>query len=324
MPQVKGYNFAAFPAELKNVFDGRKEIIPDILANDFASLRDNFNTLVTDDKSPLVTLEVLDFARIAEDDFVPEESPLKFGARIPTFDDVDLDFQFTLDDLKTMYRSYLQYVKGLESERAVMENPFEVFYINEILRTHADNISVKAAWKGVKTAGQKGTDKVTDGLIKKTTEGRTSTDIPAAQVFTAATTIDVSNAYAQVNGVAALVQSQKPALLNVPLECRVGRDMYQLYRQNRRALFPDFVGPQENPTVLDDYTNISFKIDPGLAGKQTVVITPKSNLYFVTNEDVGAYRLKIVEDVKVWKCSIRLSYGFNYGVGKWVFLNNKV
>ncbi|MVM37274.1 hypothetical protein GO730_05865 [Spirosoma sp. HMF3257] len=324
MAQTQGYDFSKLPTALMQVFDGKKEIITDVLTDGDAKIRELYNLLVTDNKSPLVNLQIMDILRAASDDFTPSAGALQFGARIPTFEDVDIDLQFTTGEIQTLYRSYLQYVKGLSSEKEVLANPFDVFFLEQILRQARANLVEKASWKAVKNASNTGSVYSITGLLSKVTAARTALEIPAAQVFTAATTIDDTNSYEQAISMCQLVEAQNQAMLEIPLQFRCSPGMARSINRRRQAKFPNLVRPNEVMRQIDNYENITITPDVGLTGKSTMLITPGSNLNFVCNEDVSAYTLTVVKDVKAIKINIRMSVGFDFGFGKFMFPNDKV
>ncbi|OJW76340.1 hypothetical protein [Spirosoma sp. 48-14] len=325
MAQTTGYDFSKLPSALMQVFDGKKEIITDVLTDGEAKIRELYQLLVTDNKSPLVNLQIMDILRAASDDFTPSQGALQFGARVPTFEDVDIDLQFTTGEIQTLYRSYLQYVKGLSSEKDVLANPFEVFFLEQILRTARANLIEKASWKAVKNAANTGAIYAITGLLSKLTTGRQAGgDIPAGNVFTSATTVDDTNSYEQVIGLCQTVETTNQAMLEIPLQLRCSPGMARSINRRRQAKFPNLVRPNEVMRQVDGYENIVITPDVGLTGKSTMVITPGSNLNFVCNEDVSAYTLTVVKDVKAIKINIRMSVGFDYGFGKFTFLNDKV
>lgn len=307
------------------VFDGKKEIITDVLIDGEAKIKELYQLLVTDNKSPLINLQIMDVLRAASDDFSPSAGALQFGARIPTFEDVDIDLQFTTGEIQALYRSYLQFVKGLSSEKEVLANPFEVFFISQILRQARANLIERASWKAVKNAANLGSAYAITGLLAKMTAGRQAGgDIPSSNVLTSAATIDATNAYDQALALCGVVESQNQAMLETALQFRASPGQIRLINRARQLKFPNLVLPNETMDTMDGYDNIKLVADVGLVGKQTQIITPASNMNFVCNEDVSAYTLTVVKDVKATKINIRMSVGFDYGFGKFTFLNDKV
>ncbi len=319
------YDFSKMPTALMQVFDGKKEIITDVLIDGEAKIRELYNLLVTDNKSPLVNLQIMDILRAASDDFTPTAGALAFGARVPSFEDVDIDLQFTTGEIQTLYRSYLQYVKGLSSEKDVLANPFEVFFLEQILKTARANLVEKASWKAVKNTSNTGSAYAITGLLAKMTAGRGgSGDIPAGNVHTAAATITDANSYEQALALCAVVESANQAMLEIPLQLRCSPGMARSINRRRQALFSATLRPNDVMRQVDGYENITVTPDVGLSGKSTMVITPGSNLNFICNEDVTAYTLSVEKTVKAINVNIRMSVGFDYGFGKFTFLNDKV
>lgn len=317
-------NFTNFHADLMKTYDGNGQILMDAVWKGVESLKNDFTVVTTRDKKPLVGLDVKDGWKPAKDTFDPSEV-LAVRSRIVSFRSADIDIEIKRSDIETAYKTYLGWIKTPgRTLKEVQNNPFELYFIDYVIAKHFEFIRLKTAWKGVYNAAGSGAGVIADGLITKTTAGRgVGGDIKAAHVFEGAAITDAT-AYAQVNGVTALVASVRPELLNEPLNIYFSQASYDKYRKNRRALFPEHVGPADRPTVSDDYSNMSFVIDPGLAGKDTIVVSPKKNLLFVGNEDPGAYLLSIDKRVKSWEMNIRVSCDFDYASPDWLFLNDRV
>jgi len=317
-------NFENFGEDLLRTIDGNGEIIMDAVAYGAESLGNDFTVLKTRDKAPLVQLDVKDAWKPASDAFNGQEA-LAVRSRFATFKEGDIDLEITLSQIKEIYQSYLGWTKAPNRTlNDVNDNPFELFFLNHIIGKHFQFLRTKTTWAGVYNAAGSGAGSLADGFITLFTAGRgVGGDILASHVFDG-TAITDANAYAQVNGVANLVASADELLLREELNVYLSQTNYDKYRRNRRTLFPEHVGPADRPTILDDYSNMKFAIDPGLVGKDTIVIAPKKNMLFVCNDDPGKYRLNIVKDVKSWKMSIRASLGFDYATPDWVFLNDNV
>ena len=322
MPQI--HNFDNFHEDLMQTIDGNGQVILDAVTYGAQSLSEDFTVIVTRDKAALVRMAVKDAWAPASDDFNAKQA-LDVRSRFASFKEADIDLEITLSQIKEVYQSYIGWTKSPgRSLIEVSETPFELFFLNHIISSHFELLRLNTAWNGVYNAAGSGAGSLADGFITMLTAGRgVGGDILATHVFDG-TVITDTNAYAQFNGVADIIQTVRPKLLLKPLEMKCSAQSYDKYRKNRRTLFKEHVGPADRPTVLDDYSNISFKVDPGLAGKDTLVITPKDNFLFVCNADPGQYRLSIVKDVKSWKISVRVSLGFDYASPDEVFLNDLV
>ncbi|UHG90126.1 hypothetical protein [Spirosoma oryzicola] len=292
-----------------------------------ASLQNDFSTEIIRDKGLLVSAEIKDAFKAASDKFEGQNA-LEIRSRKADFTEGDIDLEITLDQIKKAYRSYYGWMlEPTRTESEVRDNPFELFFIRQIIRQHFQFARTKTVWKGVYNTTAKGAENIADGFLKKFTAARASTDaaakISANHVFDGEDLTD-DNAYEQINGLAQLVASTREDMLAIPLNFYLSQVSYDKYRRNRRALFPEHVGPADKPTTLDDYSQISFVIDPGLAGKQTMAITPKDNLKFIANEAPGVYHINIVKQVKSWQISIRVSIGFDFASPDLLFINDAV
>lgn len=313
-----------FDANLLKIYEEKGgQIIQDAVVFGAESLRNDFRTVVTRDKAPLIKVDIKDGLRAASDTFTGQ-NVLAVKSRIADFRDADIDLEITNSDVKELYRSYLGWIMNpTRTEAEVRDNPFELFFVNQVVAKHLQFVRMKTSWKGVYHATNIGANNIADGLIAKITAGIVATTIADTHVFES-TAISTSNAYAQVNGVAALVAAADETLLYSPMQISMSQATYDKYRANRRTLFPNFVGPQDRPTTHDDHSNMTFKVDPGLSGKDTIVVTPPDNLIFCVNEDPGSFSINIVRQAKSWQISIRISAGFDFATGDWMFTNDAV
>lgn len=320
-------DFSEFGTDLmRTVQDmGGNIIIVNSVMDGVAALQNDFSTEIIRDRGLLVSAEFIDAFKAASDTFAGQKT-MEVRSRYASFTEGDIDIKITYDDIKKAYRTYLGWiVEPTRTEADVRDNPFELFFIRQIIKAHFQFVRTKTTWKGVYNPAPIGAENIADGLLKQLTLGRSAGgDIKSSHVFEAAATITDANCYDQVNGLAQLLVSEREDLLNIPLNFYISQRNYDRYRKGRRASFPEHIGPGEKPTTLDDQTNITFVIDPGLVGKDTMVITPKQNLKFIANEAPGAYSVSIAKQVKHWELSIRVSVGFNYASPDLIFLNDKV
>lgn len=321
---MKPINFEKFDAALMETIDGNGQIILDSVVYGAESLANDFTVTVTRDKAALVQLDVKDAWKPASDSFSGEQA-ISVRSRFATFKEADIDMEVTLSQINEIYKSYIGWT--IAPGRTMIElqdNPYEIFFLKHILSTHFEMLRLETAWNGVYNPAGKGAGVLVDGFLTMFTAGRgVNGDIEASHVYDGAA-ITASNAYDQFNNVAELIKDERPKLLLKPLDLKCSLHAYDLYRKNRRILFKEHVGPADRPTVLDDFSNISFKVDPGLAGKDTIVITPPKNLLFVCNADPGQYRLSIVKAIKSYQISIRVSIGFDYATPDELFLNDNI
>ena len=322
MPAIT--NFSTFPAVLMNTYEDNAEILVDAVIDGVKTLNNDFNVKKCRNKAPLLTQDFIDAAQVAQQPFNPQTA-WTVKTRLASFDSIDIDLTMTYADIKQYYDSYMgELMMGGKSLAEVRKNPFEAYFLKQIIKRHFAFFRTKTTWKGSRVAGPIGSQFVADGLNVKTAIGRAAGgDIPGSQ-WLAQAPMTVANAYAQVSAIIGLVNTNKPELLSGDLNCYMSQNTYTLYRQNRRALFPNTVGPDDKPTISDDYSNVNFVIDSGLAGKDTVLVTRKENLCVITNDSPETFSMNIVPQVKGFDINIRYELGMDYATPNWMFLNNLV
>ncbi|WP_375445732.1 hypothetical protein [uncultured Fibrella sp.] len=307
---------------MKTVEDmGGGIVLQEATIDGVASLSNDFSVEIIRDRGQLVTAEFLDAFMPASDTFSPQAA-MTVKSRTASFTEADIDLKLTNSDISKAYRSYLGWVieKG-RSEAEVRANPFNLFFIRQIIANHFKFARLKTSWKGVFNQAGNGAGSIADGFLKKTATGRAvGGDIAAGHVFAAAAITEL-NAYDQVNGLAELVDEE---FLSSAFNMYLSQASYDKYCRNRRSLFKEHVGPGEKPGTLDERSNITFVVDPGLSGKDTLVVTPQQNLKFIANEAPGVYSINVVRQAKHWEISIRISIGFDYASPSLLWLNDKI
>lgn len=321
---AKTIDFTNFHIDLMNTIDGNGTIIQEKVMYGAERLGSDFTPLLTRDRAPLVRMNVKDAWKPASDTFTGTQA-LEVLTRFASFKEADIDLEFKLSDIKEAYKSYIGWLKTPgRTLNEVNNDPFELFFLGYILERHFELLRLNTAFKGVYNAAGSGAASLADGFIAKFATGRGGGgDIAGSHVFTAAA-ITAANAYDQVNGVANLVGATNEKLLNENLNVYTSRGVYDKYRQNRRTLFPNHVGPADRPETLDDFSNMTFVNEVGLSGKDTIIITPKENLLFVCNEDINMFSINVVKQIKGWQLTVRVSLDFDYATSDWVYLNDKV
>lgn len=321
MPAI---NFDNFHTDLLRTTQSDGNIMLDTILYGAEQLRKDFVVVTARDKTALVGLDVKDGFRPASDNFSPSEV-LEVKSRFVDFKEADIDISFTLSDIKKAYQTFIGWIQTPGRTLAeVNANPFELFFIRHIINTHFEYIRLQTAWNGVYNASGSGALSIADGFLTKfTAAAGVGGDLKPSHIFDGEP-LTVNNAYAQVNGVAELVRSTSPKLLNQPLNYYLSAKSYDLYRHNRRTLFKEHVGPADRPTTLDDFSNITFVIDPGLADSDHLSISPKKNMLFIANENPGAYYLNVVKNIKSWDMTVRVSLGFDFATADWLFKNDQL
>lgn len=317
-------NFDSLPDELENLISGNPIIVNESVMDGFGKIRKDFNVEVTDAKTPIFSVVAKDANKPASDDFNPTTDAVKINAKLPNFFDIDIDLALKRSDVLKIFRSYERLITtGNMTKEQVLAMPWELFFVNTVLQKSGEGLALYGTYRGVFNQSGFGSMSSIDGLIKKFTAGRgTGGDIPSANVVTsAATPLTDQNIYDEVKAICALTDSN-PALAAKPLKFKISPSNKRKYDTNRRAKYPNHVGPNEVAKTVDDYDNITFDVDPALASSNLMFISP--DLFFLTNEDVSKYRVKMKEYTKHWELNILYSACVEYGLGSEWFGNNRL
>lgn len=322
---VNSVNIDNLPAELEETISRNPIVFNEFLIDGFSRIREDFHVMESDDKTPLVTMAVMDILQPAKDDFDPTPDAVKFGAKLPEFHDIDIDLSLKRSEILNFYRSYLKYVVGLKTQEDVLRNPWPLFFLQQILQKAGHDLAIITAYRGVRNNSQKGALHVLNGLLYKMTQGRaTGGDIPSGNVYNSATSANDFDAdvYDEINEIAQLTEAD-PTLAGREMEMRMSARTYRLFRATRRAKSPETIGLADMPTKLDDFPHIGIKVEDGLGAKRFAFITVPGNLHFTFNQNYDNFNAKMIEDVKGWKLNLMFSADVNYGFGKYLFSNNR-
>lgn len=320
MPQ--SLDITAIPADLQRYVEANPEIITDLIQDGFQELNNDFDVRYADDEEVITNMRVMDILRVASDDFTPVKAA-EFGYRKWKMQEIDADFFVPRSQLISLAKSWLREAKRVGSVQETLDNPFEAFFLREIIQGQGLFLRENSAWKGDADTAQTGSLFAIDGLLYKMIAGVADNSIPAANTVTVAGAFaDDEAVYDHIQTLCDKYADVLPRLAESRAEIRLSRRMKQRYDRGRRAKFPESVGPKDVATSADDYENLVFTVDVGLAGKETVVITPPKNLFFGT--DGSQNRLTIIQDVKGWKVNLFFRAAFDFAYGKFIVRNNKV
>lgn len=324
MPATPNLDITQIPSDLLAHVEANPEIISDIIQDGFQQVANDFDVRYAEDEEVITSMRVMDTLRVASDDFKPAKGA-DFKTRKWKLQEVDADFFIPRSQILAIAKSYLRKVKSFGNVQAVLDNPFETFFLQEIIQGQGLFLRENTAWKGDADAAQVGSLTAMDGLLLKIITGAAGGgDIPAANTLAVAGAFASNEAiYEHIQELSEKFDDNLPRLAETSTEIRLSRSMWKKYNKGRRALFPDHVGPNETTASPDDHDNKKFVIDPGLAGKETVVITPPSNLFFGTDGAIYP-RLSIQPQLKGWEVNIFLRGAFDYAHGPFIVRNNKV
>lgn len=324
---INSVDFSGLPAALQETISSSPIVIRENVFDGWGAIRSDFEVIESDEKTPLLSLQIMDILKPATDDFDPTVDAVKWGARLPDFHDIEIDLSLKRSQVLAYYRSYLKFISGFKNQKDILANPWPVFFLGEIMKKAGRDLAITSAYRATRNNSLKGALYVLNGLLYHFTAGRGSGDIPSGNVYDSMTALPTgvgfdADVYDEANLIAVLTEAN-PDLAGQPMILHMSARTYRLYKETRRAKSPNTIGLSENPTTLDDYPNISIKVDLGLGSKRFMFITVPGNLFFTFNEDYSNMNIKMIEQVKGWELNIMFSAGITYGVGRLIFSNNR-
>ncbi|PQA59172.1 hypothetical protein [Siphonobacter curvatus] len=322
---VNSVDLSKLPAQLQETLSNKPIVFNQILVDGFEKIRQDFIVDESDEKTPLLSMEVRDILQPAKDGFDPTENAVAFGARMPEFHDIDIDLSLKRSDILKYFRSYLKYITGLKTQAEVLANPWPLFFLEQILGKAGNDLALISAYQGERNDNQKGARYVMNGLLYKLTQGRASGgDIAESNIYESvldAIEFD-AGVYDETNELAQLTESV-PELAGRAMFVEMSPRSYRLYKQSRRAKSPNLVSLSEQPTHLDDFPNIEIKVESGLGNKRFQWLTVPGNKFFTFNQGYENFTAKLMEAIKGYEANIMFSADVNYGTGKYVFSNDR-
>lgn len=230
-----------------------------------------------------IVLTQLYFASLLQpgnkDTFDPKGPAATAKPRIGKVRACKVDLSFSPTQIAALWKSHLGNISGA-SRTTPYDIPFEQELVAGIIKTLKADIRTQALFGGVHNAAGTSAVDTMNGYLKLLSTCITDGDVPAGNIFAGAP-ITRANAIDQFEGVADLVPSQFNSLDFVILaDPKSVRDYRRDYRDTHGSL--NYNGSFEKIT-LDGAPNMELVPEIGLSGSDRIIITPKDNLFWLTN-----------------------------------------
>jgi hypothetical protein len=319
-------NISTLPSEVQTLLNDNSLVVIDSMTQGMPWINEHFTVIENDGRTPLWNIEVLDFLRPAGQDWLPVQA-LKYGAKVPVFEDIDADLEIPRSQIIEMARSHVKHLANAGTMRdAINMHGYAYSFVELVSSSTGKLIEQKGLFKGVRSAavGAQGAGLSLNGMNFRITAGVASGDIPASNVYTSpVTALDAAGQYNEVKEICQKTESNV-TLDGTPLNYYLSPKNYRLYKQGRRAANPNTVGPNDSPETVDDFEHIKFVVSPGLSGSDKQYINKKENQFFAMPDSfVASPLLTVVNDVKVYKTNLFTSAWIGYNFGKIVFTNTR-
>lgn len=295
---------------------------PQLLTKALISTAPDYFTVLTDvvDEIPLVELAVGSILQPGnKDTFDPIDDAVAFKNRIGKVRDCKVDLQIKPTQVTAMQKSWLAKMARMSTPTSPYQIPFEAEITSQVMAKLQEDIRLLALYKGAYNAAGTTPATVFDGLLTKIAAEIVSTAIPAANVFTGAA-ITAANAIAQFEGVADKVSNQYSMS---PLVCIAAPENVKFYNRNYRTTYGTLNYNNEFDKQVIDGTNIEIVAEPGMAGSDRVIITPKSNLFWLIDSESRQSGMTVEYALRNINWMVDFRSAPEYGISEIIWTNDQ-
>jgi len=269
-------DLSQLPDELKNyVQQYRSELLQQILISDQSFLK--YMGLIDEVTDEIVLTEMFVNSVLQpgnKDGFTPKGG-VGFKKRTGKVRPCKVDLTMKPTELTAMYKSYLGKIKSAAARNSVYDLLFEQEIFAAIQERVKQDLHLNAVYKGqLKSDGVNPGDTMDGLLFIIDRDINKDKNVFAGQVTT------VANAIEQVEGVADLVPSH---LAQQNLVAIVDPNVAKFYNRDYRTTFGGLNYNNGYEKVMIDGTNTELISEPGLAGTNGIIITPRNNMVWLTN-----------------------------------------
>jgi len=247
------------------------------------------------DELPMPTLSITDLIKPGNAElFQPTANALSFGAEILKVRPIKVDL---LLNPTVLEKTWLGKMKKSSDP---FDLPFEAFIMDYIGKKIKENLILKAVYKGVYNAAGTTPEATMDGFLKQISDKITALKI-------APTVTGVITPTNVVTALESVYDDLGEAYKGGATEVKIAPQIFDWYGRKFRSDFGsniNYSGITMNRRVLEG-TNCTLVREPGLAGSQRTIATPKENMVYgvdskTFNMDIQKFdrTIKILIDFK--------------------------
>jgi hypothetical protein len=268
---MPGLNMTGLPSKLKDyTVKEQAKLLSRILISglSFLDYMELFDEVT--DELPLTEMFVDSVLQPGgKDTFTPKGSA-NFKARMGKVRSCKVDFKLTPTQITAMWKSYVGKINKSTRE-SVYDVPFQQFIVDKITEKLKNDLQLAAVFKGVYNPEGTGAADVFDGILAKL---KVAGVLPAGNIA-AGTAMSDANAIAQFEKVADLVPAE---YVNEDLVAIVNPNFAKYYNRDYRNTYGANTNAKDGFTKTKlEGTNIEIISEPGLAGTNGLIITPRNN-----------------------------------------------
>lgn len=267
----------------------RDELISEVLIDQSFESKFEIMDDVTDEV-PLPSLGITDLIKPANPlTFEPTANALKFDARVLKVRGIKFDLQLVPQVLEKTW------LGKLKSSKDPMDLPFEAFIMSYIAQKAKENLHLKAIFKGVYNAAGSTPESTMSGFLKLITDLTTGVGAPVTPVVTG-----IISAGNVIDSLEKVYDGLGEAYKSAPSQMFIAPQIYDWYNRAYRSAF----GANSNYISFDraslDGTNCTLVREPGLAGSQRIICSPKENFVLGVNT-ISGYNIDIQKENRTIK-----------------------
>jgi hypothetical protein len=272
------------------------------------------------DEYPLTELQLNDVIQPGNvDTFSPTTNASQFKARIGKVRPVKVDLQFKPTQVQGLWKTYLGEIQQRASKDAY-DLPFEGFLMDRIIAKAKENIRLKAMFKGIYNAAGTTPASTMDGIIKLISAAKADGSIPNSQIATLGSAISASNAVDMFEKIVDIVPSQYK---QADLVCVADPLMIQYYFRDYRSSFGALPYNTVFKKNMIDGTTIELVPEPGLAGTDLVIITPRYNMTWLVDEEAKMDNIIVEKALRNINVILDFNCAPDFGIAGEMWMNDQ-
>lgn len=295
-----------------------KEIFSTMLSDKLSFMQYFGNLLHGPDEVPLVSLIMEDILQPGQKNgFNPKEGA-KFKDRIAKVRPCKVDLTFGPERIANLWKSYIGMISGGRIDPYKI--PFEQFIFAKVVSKAKDNLQKKAVFKGVYNKPGEDPSDTMDGLIRLIQKAGHSGEIPAGNIVAATPAITDSNAVDVVKAVYNAILSNNEELAESPLVCLMSPKNYNHYNECYLQTYASSNYNTEFKKRTLNQENVELISEVGLSGTNHIIITPKENLFWLTD---GQSMDNIIVEKEKRNIHLLMDFGAcpDFAIGEYIFTN---
>ncbi len=294
----------------------QKQILSAILLSDLSFQRYFGTTINTNDEVVMTELVMGDLLQPGGKDTFNPTNAGTFKARIGKVRPCKADLTFSPTLIQNLWKSYLGLIDGGRIKTDTM--PFEAFLFAKIVEKVKENLHLKAVFKGRLNSAGTNPENTMNGLVTLIELAGGNGEIPAANIAANPAAFTEANAGDQFK---AVLNKVSDTYYDTPMVCIASpfaKRCYDAWYQRTNGNLP--YNLEYKKTFLEG-TQIELISEPGLSGTNHVIITPKDNLVWLTDNNSSLENLVVEKEKRNIHLMLDFQASADFALGQLIWTN---